>query len=56
MDEAAALALWTKYAQAFPAAYTEQTAPGDALSDIGELEALGSAADAMRLAPAPRGQ
>jgi len=49
MDEAAALELWTQYAWAFPAAYTEQVSPAAALRDIAELVALGAEPDAMRL-------
>jgi glutamate dehydrogenase len=49
MDEAAALDLWTRFAQVFPAAYTEQVTPAAALEDIAELVALGAEADAMRL-------
>jgi glutamate dehydrogenase len=49
MDEATALDLWTRFAQVFPAAYTEQVTPLAALGDIAELVALGPEADAMRL-------
>jgi glutamate dehydrogenase len=49
MDEAAALALWVRFARVFPAAYTEQIAPAAALGDIAELMALGPQPDAMRL-------
>ncbi|HTB68283.1 MAG TPA: hypothetical protein VK727_18830, partial [Steroidobacteraceae bacterium] len=49
MDEAAALALWARFASVFPAAYTEQISPTAALGDIAELMALGPQADAMRL-------
>ncbi len=49
MDEAAALALWTRFAHLFPAAYTDQVSPAAALGDIAELMALGPQPDAMRL-------
>jgi glutamate dehydrogenase len=49
MDEAAALALWVRFARVFPAAYTEQVTPAAALGDIAELMALGPQPDAMRL-------
>jgi glutamate dehydrogenase len=49
MDEAAALALWVRFARVFPAAYTEQISPAAALGDIAELMALGPQPGAMRL-------
>ena len=49
MDEAAALATGRRYAAAFPAAYTEDVEPRDALADIADLEALRSDAHVLRV-------
>ena len=48
-EEAHALALFDRYAPAFPAAYTEDFAPDAAVSDVGFLEALKSRPEALHL-------
>ncbi len=54
MDEARALDLWSRFAGAFPPAYTDQVSPNAAVADIEELLLLGVEAGRDALAAAPR--
>ena len=48
-DEAAALEVARRFAGVFPAAYTDEVAPSEALADIAELESLERAPQELRL-------